>query len=82
MIAPSVGSVPRARRCAVIAGPERFKIAPSEVVFVSANRWDVMGAGTFGFRMAWINRTHLPAEYEPAPDATLAGLDELITMAP
>src|SRR5262249_336101 len=61
---------------------ERFKIAPSEVVFVSANRWDVMGAGTFGFRMAWINRTHLPAEYEPAPDATLAGLDELIAMAP
>jgi FMN phosphatase YigB (HAD superfamily) len=41
-----------------------------------------MGAATFGFRTAWINRAHLPAEYEPAPDATLAGLNELITMAP
>jgi 2-haloacid dehalogenase len=61
---------------------ERFKTAPSEVVFVSSNRWDVMGAATFGFRTAWINRAHLPAEYEPAPDATLAGLNELITMAP
>jgi 2-haloacid dehalogenase len=28
------------------------------------------------------NGAHLPAEYEPAPDATLAGLNELITMAP
>jgi FMN phosphatase YigB (HAD superfamily) len=41
-----------------------------------------MGAAAFGFRTAWINRTHLPAEYEPPPDATLAGLDELITRAP
>jgi len=41
-----------------------------------------MGAATFGFRTAWINRAHLPAEYEPAPDATLTGLNELITMAP
>ena len=61
---------------------ERFKIAPGEAVFVSSNRWDVMGAAAFGFRTAWINRTHLPAEYEPPPDATLAGLDELITKAP
>jgi len=61
---------------------ERFKIAPSEVVFASSNRWDVMGAATFGFRTAWINRAHLPAEYEPAPDATLTDLNELITMAP
>ena len=61
---------------------ERFKIAPGEAVFVSSNRWDVMGAAAFGFRTAWINRTHLPAEYEPPPDATLAGLNELITRAP
>jgi 2-haloacid dehalogenase len=61
---------------------ERFKIAPGEAVFVSSNRWDIMGAAAFGFRTAWINRTHLPEEYEPPPDATLAGLNELITKAP
>jgi len=61
---------------------ERFKIAPGEAVFVSSNRWDVMGAAAFGFHTAWINRTHLPAEYEPPPDAMLAGLNEFITSAP
>ena len=61
---------------------ERFKIAPGEAVFVSSNRWDVMCAAAFGFRTAWINRTHLPERYEPPPDATLAGLNELITRAP
>jgi hypothetical protein len=41
-----------------------------------------MGAAAFGFRTAWINRAQLPTEYEPAPDTTLAGLNELIAMAP
>jgi 2-haloacid dehalogenase len=60
---------------------ERFKIAPDEVVFVSSNRWDVMGAATFGFRTAWINRTNMPEEYEPAPSAMLTDLNGLMTMA-
>ena len=40
-----------------------------------------MGAAAFGFRAAWTNRTHLPQEYEPAPNATLIDLNELITVA-
>jgi 2-haloacid dehalogenase len=51
------------------------------VVFVSSNRWDVMGAAAFGFRTAWINRTSSPEEYEPAPDAILASLQELTALA-
>ena len=58
-----------------------FKIAPSEVVFVSSNRWDVMGAAAFGFRTAWVNRAKMPEEYEPPPSATLADLNGLMTMA-
>jgi len=60
---------------------ERFKIAPGEAVFVSSNRWDVMGAAAFGFRTAWVNRAKMPEEYEPAPSATLADLTGLMTMA-
>ncbi len=60
---------------------EQFKIAPGEVVFVSSNRWDVMGAAAFGFRTAWVNRTKMPEEYDPAPGAALADLDGLMTMA-
>jgi 2-haloacid dehalogenase len=60
---------------------ERFKLTPADVVFVSSNRWDVMGAAAFGFRTAWVNRAKLPEEYGPAPDAVLADLNGLMAMA-
>jgi 2-haloacid dehalogenase len=59
---------------------ERFKLAPSDVVFVSSNRWDVMGAAAFGFRTAWVNRAKMPEEYGSAPAAVLADLGGLLTM--
>jgi 2-haloacid dehalogenase len=40
-----------------------FKIAPADIAFVSSNRWDVMGAVSFGFRAAWVNRARMPDEY-------------------
>jgi 2-haloacid dehalogenase len=55
----------------------RFQLAPRDVIFVSSNRWDVMGAAAFGFRTAWINRAGMAEEYDPAPDVVrrdLAGL--------
>ena len=42
---------------------DAFDIAPTEVIFVSSNRWDVMGATAFGFRAIWVNRGGLPDEY-------------------
>ena len=59
---------------------ERFKLAPSDVVFVSSNRWDVMGAAAFGFRTAWVNRAKMPEEYGPAPTTVLADLCGLLTL--
>ena len=52
----------------------RFQLAPRDVIFVSSNRWDVMGAATFGFRTAWVNRANAAEEYDPAPDAVLRDL--------
>jgi len=46
---------------------EHFKCAPGEVTFVSSNRWDVMGANSFGFRALWINRSKVPDEYPDFP---------------
>lgn len=34
----------------------RFGIAPAEVLFVSSNPWDAIGAKSFGFNTAWIER--------------------------
>jgi 2-haloacid dehalogenase len=46
---------------------DRFGIKPEEVVFVSSNRWDVMGAAAFGFRPLWVNRARMPEEYADQP---------------
>ena len=60
---------------------DAFGIAPSEVSFVSSNRWDVMGAAAFGFTCIWVNRAGLPEEYpEFAPVAVLHDLASLATL--
>jgi 2-haloacid dehalogenase len=46
---------------------DRFGIGPQQVVFVSSNRWDVMGAAAFGFRPLWVNRARMPEEYAEQP---------------
>ena len=61
---------------------DRFTIAPADVIFVSSNRWDVMGATAFGFRAAWINRGRMPDEYgDLAPARVLSGLGGLVAPA-
>lgn len=62
--------------------PQITGIAPDEVVFVSSNRWDVMGAAAFGFRTAWINRANVPEEYAgTSSPLILTNLAGLLTMA-
>jgi 2-haloacid dehalogenase len=46
---------------------DRFRCIPSEVTFVSSNRWDVMGGVRAGFRGIWINRANMPDEYQDFP---------------
>jgi 2-haloacid dehalogenase len=46
---------------------ERFGVGAEAVVFVSSNRWDVMGAAAFGFRAVWVNRGRMPDEYAELP---------------
>lgn len=61
--------------------PAAMQVEPGDVVFVSSNRWDVMGAASFGFRAAWINRANLPDEYADRPPAlVLRDLTALLTI--
>jgi 2-haloacid dehalogenase len=46
---------------------DRFGVEAGEVAFVSSNRWDIMGAASFGFRAVWVNRAHMPQEYPHQP---------------
>jgi len=39
-----------------------LSIPTEELLFVSSNGWDVMGASWYGFKTCWINRAGLPFE--------------------
>ena len=57
----------------------RTKLERAAIGFVSSNFWDICGAGAFGFRTFWVNRTGVaPDALGYSPDATLATLSELI----
>ena len=43
-------------------GPDGFGCPAGEILFVSANGWDVCGATWFGYTTFWLNRAGLPAE--------------------
>ncbi len=59
----------------------QFGVVPQDVVFVSSNRWDVMGAASFGFRPVWVNRARAPDEYEDRPATrTVANLAALASL--
>jgi 2-haloacid dehalogenase len=58
-----------------------FSVKPAEVVFVSSNRWDAMGATAFGFRTVWVNRAKAPDEYPDFPPAAVVpDLSGLLTV--
>ena len=53
--------------------------APEDVLFVSSNAWDAMGANWFGFTTLWVNRQGLPPEaIGPAPHHTGRDLSEVL----
>jgi len=46
---------------------EHFKCQPTDVTFVSSNRWDVMAGTSVGFNGIWVNRSKAPDEYDDFP---------------
>lgn len=50
----------------------------SEIMFVSSNYWDVVGAKSFGFETVWCNRDgRIPDPIAPAPDKVVTSLHAL-----
>jgi 2-haloacid dehalogenase len=57
---------------------ERLAVAAADIVFVSSNCWDALGAAAFGLRAVWINRTGAPVDrLGAAPERIVASLAEL-----
>ncbi|CAG1017283.1 2-haloacid dehalogenase [Burkholderiaceae bacterium] len=43
-------------------GPQAFKLPAKQILFVSSNGWDAIGATWFGYTTLWVNRHGLPLE--------------------
>ncbi|MFL2877710.1 MAG: haloacid dehalogenase type II [Candidatus Pelagibacter sp.] len=37
---------------------KRYNIKPKEIIFLSANTWDVSGGGNYGYNAFWVNRNN------------------------
>jgi 2-haloacid dehalogenase len=58
--------------------PQAMNIVAADLLFVSSNAWDVAGAKSFGYQVAWCNRTNAPAEnLGVTPDHVIASLSDL-----
>jgi 2-haloacid dehalogenase len=43
-------------------GTETFSLPAAQILFVSSNAWDAVGAKWFGYQTFWVNRRSLPFE--------------------
>lgn len=60
-------------------GVEQAQVEIGEVLFVSANAWDVAGARAFGLSCAWLNRTHGAfEELDVKPTTVVHDLEDLV----
>ena len=60
----SVDSVQRYKTdpAAYALGPQRLGLPAREILFVSSNGWDAVGAAWYGYTTLWVNRSGAPPE--------------------
>src|SRR5690606_25952426 len=62
--------------------PEAFGCRPREILFVSSNCWDAVGARWYGYTSFWINRTGAPLDrLDTAPDHIGSLLGDVLAVA-
>ena len=60
---------------------QNYEVQKSEVLFVSSNGWDALGATWYGFQTCWVNRQSLPHEtLGPAPTHTARDLKHVLAV--
>ena len=60
---------------------EKYKIKKNEVFFLSANTWDVSGAGNYGYQSIWVNRNNnIFDNLDYKPNNQIKNLSELINL--
>ena len=64
-------------------GPQTLGLPASQILFVSSNGWDAIGATWFGYRTLWVNRAGLPLEeLGTVPSAIGTSLRDALDLLP
>ena len=64
-------------------GPQALKLPAAQILFVSSNGWDAIGATWYGYTTLWVNRGGLPLEQlDTAPTRTGSSLREVLDFFP
>ena len=64
-------------------GPAALGLPAREILFVSSNGWDALGATWFGYTTLWVNRSGAPAErLGPPPTITGQSLRDVLPCLP
>jgi 2-haloacid dehalogenase len=78
---PQYKTTPRA----YALGTAATGLVAQDILFVSSNAWDALGAAWFGYRTVWVNRANAPWEAlgtltNTRPAHTISQLSELLTI--
>ncbi|MDA9721052.1 haloacid dehalogenase type II [Candidatus Pelagibacter sp.] len=59
----------------------KYNIEKNEVLFLSANTWDVSGAGNYGYSTVWVNRNNnIFDKLDFEPNQQISNLSELLDL--
>ena len=59
----------------------KYNIVKNEVLFLSANTWDVSGAGNYGYNTVWVNRNNnIFDKLDFEPNKQISNLSELLDL--
>ncbi|MBZ8141970.1 haloacid dehalogenase type II [Rubrivivax gelatinosus] len=63
--------------------PATLGVTAREILFVSSNGWDALGATWYGFTTLWVNRAGLPPEpFDTPPTRTGTSLRDVLSFFP
>jgi 2-haloacid dehalogenase len=64
-------------------GPEALGLPAKDILFVSSNCWDAIGATWYGYTTLWVNRAGLPIEQlDTEPTRTGSSLRDVLSFFP
>jgi len=64
-------------------GPQALGLPARDILFVSSNGWDAIGATWYGYTTLWVNRAGLPLEpLDTEPTRTGSSLRDVLTFFP